>query len=216
MQTKRIQKAAPTRAALGRHQLHRRVLLKPVWFNVVLLVHTSWGQTNQGWWTEDFCYLSWTSSPSEATGQELPLTVRWDSPWLNSLLPWAALADLLVGLISYRSSAPKEPAFLFLLRTEKQAGECPHHDIAAASWGGEMLWTSWKEGIQAGFTGEGCRCPGEIQVLMFNLSIKIQRNFFSLDGDQVSPCDWHWTTLTREIIFVVLKALGCLVNYYFF
>lgn len=52
--------------------------------------------------------------------------------------------------------------------------------------------------------------------LTFNLSFKIQRNFFSLVWAQVSPCDWHLTTLTREIIFVGLKALGCLVNFFFF
>ena len=46
-----------------------------------------------------------------------------------------------------------------------------------------MLWPSWREGIQAGSTGAGCGCPDDIQwqALMFKLSFKIQRNFFSLD-----------------------------------
>lgn len=40
-ETKTIPKAAPTHPALGRYQLHRCVLLNPVWFNVMLLVYNS-------------------------------------------------------------------------------------------------------------------------------------------------------------------------------
>lgn len=48
-ETKRIPKAVPMLPALGRFQLHRCVLLNPVWFNVMLLVYTSQGWTKEGW-----------------------------------------------------------------------------------------------------------------------------------------------------------------------
>lgn len=48
-ETKIIPKAVPTHPAVGRCQLHRCVLLNPVWFNVMLLVYSSQEWTKEGW-----------------------------------------------------------------------------------------------------------------------------------------------------------------------
>lgn len=108
-----------------------------------------------------------------------------DSTWLSSHLICTAPPALLAELVTFRSSTQKDKlAFISLIKTEEQVGECPYHNVAATSWEGRSSWkgSSWREKIQSGSIESGCRCPDEIQqqALMFNLFSKMQRNLFSL------------------------------------
>lgn len=110
----------------------RPTLLKPVWFSVMPLVHTSWGWTNRGWWPEDTCYQLKLRS---FTGGRWGLhPVFWDILQLSFHLPQAALVGLHSELNGFRSFVLNDkPAFTFGVSAEEQVGECPHRHTVVTS-----------------------------------------------------------------------------------